>query len=69
MFLTQDVDMFFVQFPPPPKIMPFMRSGKILYSRQVTDDNIISPMLIAFWILKNKNTHLEYVITVAFSLQ
>ena len=35
-----------------------MRCGKILYSRQVKDDNI-SPMRIACWIPKAKNKHTQ----------
>jgi hypothetical protein len=36
---------------------------------QVTDENIIRPMCIAFWITKTTNTHSEYVILIAFPLQ
>jgi len=61
--------MFYVQYFFVSKIMPFMRCEKILYSRQVTDDNIVCPMRIACWIPKTKNTHSEYVITIVFSLQ
>jgi hypothetical protein len=36
---------------------------------QVTDDNIIRRMHIACWITKATNTHPDYVIFTAFSLQ
>jgi len=36
---------------------------------QATDENIIRPMCIAFWINKDTNTHSEYVIIIAFPLQ
>ena len=36
---------------------------------QATDDSIIRRMRFAFWIRKATNTHSEYVILIAFSLQ
>ena len=42
------------------------KSGR---SRQATDNNIIWRMSIACWIPKATDTHLEYVIIIAFPLQ
>ena len=38
-------------------------------ARQATEDNTIRCMRIACWIPKATNTHLEYVIFIAFPLQ
>jgi len=38
-------------------------------ARQATDDNVLRCMRIACWITKGKNTHPEYVISIAFPLQ
>jgi hypothetical protein len=38
-------------------------------ARQATDDNIIRRMRFAFWITKATDTHLGYVILVAFLRQ
>jgi hypothetical protein len=37
--------------------------------RQATDDNIIRRMRFACWITKATDTHLEYVILIAFTRQ
>jgi hypothetical protein len=37
--------------------------------RQVADDNVIWYMLVACWLTKATNTHLEYVILFAFAWQ
>jgi len=33
---------------------------------ETTDDNIMRRMRLAFWVIKATNTHLEYVILIAF---
>ena len=38
-------------------------------ARQATDDNVIQRMRFACWITRATNTHLQYVILIAFSLQ
>jgi len=38
-------------------------------ARQSTDDNIIRRMRFACWVSKATNTHLQYVILIAFALQ
>jgi len=38
-------------------------------ARQATDENIMRLMLIAGWITMATDTHLEYVILIAFPLQ
>jgi hypothetical protein len=38
-------------------------------ARQATDDNIILRMRFAFQVTKATNTHSEYVILIAFTLQ
>ena len=38
-------------------------------ARQATDDNIIRRMRVACWITKATDTHLEYVVLIAFQRQ
>ena len=53
-----------------PNTVLFMRyCGKYGTGRQATGDNIIQCMFFACWITKATDTHLEYVILFAFSLQ
>ena len=42
---------------------------KYFVAGQATDDNIVRRMRFALWIPKATNTHLEYVILIAFPLQ
>ena len=52
------------------KIMPVKDNvEKCGGARHATDDNIIQHMRFACWITKATDTHLEYVILVAFPLQ
>jgi hypothetical protein len=43
--------------------------GKYGKAREATGDNIIRHMLVVCWKTKATNTHLEYVILIAFPLQ
>ena len=51
-----------------PKVVPFVRRCKIYgRTRQATDDSVIQRMRFAYWITRATNTHLQYVILIAFS--
>jgi hypothetical protein len=53
-----------------PKIVPFMRyMEKYGTARHATDDNIIRRMRFTCWITKATDTHVEYVILIAFPRQ
>jgi hypothetical protein len=53
-----------------PKIVPFMRRGKIWYSnRQLRDDNIKQRMCTACWVAQATGTHSEFVTLTAFPRQ
>jgi hypothetical protein len=55
---------------PPPKIVSFMRCGKMSHTPgKATDDNSIRRMRFACWITKATDTPTEYVILIAFPRQ
>jgi len=57
------------EFPPPPKIVPFMRYlAKYGRAGQATNENTIRRMRNECWIPQATNTHSEYVILIAFLL-
>ena len=54
---------------PPEVVSCIGLCGKCGGARQATDDKVLQCMRIACWMTKGKNTHPEYVISIAFPLQ